>query len=228
MERIPQALPGFCPVYLSPATTESKRIRLNQLNAETGNRLKQQLIDSETGEVVERDQIAKGYEYERGRYVTLDDDELKALQIESSKIIDLSQFVSRDEVDPVYLDAPYYVYPDGALLQALQTSVLRGVEVTLVVPLTLAVIRSVAVAPTAKVSVPAEHSVEVVPATTFTVPVLAPSLSVCTKYSVPAVEPCMRAGIRMRRSAPVATSVWNVLSVPPARIELLEMARTRS
>jgi DNA end-binding protein Ku len=104
-----------CPVYLSPATTESKRIRLNQLNAETGNRLKQQLIDSETGEVVERDQIAKGYEFERGRYVTLDDDELKALQIESSKIIDLSQFVSRDEVDPVYLDAPYYVYPDGAL-----------------------------------------------------------------------------------------------------------------
>jgi len=104
-----------CPVYLSPATTESKRIRLNQLNAETGNRLKQQLIDSETGKVVERDQIAKGYEFERGRYVTLDDDELKALQIESSKIIDLSQFVGRDEVDPVYLDAPYYVYPDGAL-----------------------------------------------------------------------------------------------------------------
>jgi DNA end-binding protein Ku len=115
LERIPQALPGLLPVYLSPATTESKRIRLNQLNAETGNRLKQQLIDSETGEVVERDQIAKGYEFERGRYVTLDDDELKALQIESSKIIDLSQFVSRDEVDPVYLDAPYYVYPDGAL-----------------------------------------------------------------------------------------------------------------
>ncbi len=78
-----------CPVYLSPATTESKRIRLNQLNAETGNRLKQQLIDSETGDVVERDQIAKGYEHERGRYVPIEDDELKALQIESSKIIDL-------------------------------------------------------------------------------------------------------------------------------------------
>jgi DNA end-binding protein Ku len=104
-----------CPVYLSPATTESKRIRLNQLNAETGNRLKQQLVDSETGAVVERDEIAKGYEYERGRYVTIEDDELKGLQIESSKIIDLTQFVSRDEVDPVFLDAPYYVYPDGEL-----------------------------------------------------------------------------------------------------------------
>jgi DNA end-binding protein Ku len=104
-----------CPVYLSPATSEAKRIRLNQLNAETGNRLKQQLIDAETGEVVERDQIAKGYEYDRGRYVTISDDELKELQIESSKIIDLDQFVDRDEVDPVYLDAPYYIYPDGEL-----------------------------------------------------------------------------------------------------------------
>ena len=104
-----------CPVYLSPATSEAKRIRLNQLNAETGNRLKQQLIDSETGDVVNRDQIVKGYEYDRGRYVTISDEELKELQIESSKIIDLDQFVDRDDVDPVYLDAPYYVYPDGEL-----------------------------------------------------------------------------------------------------------------
>lgn len=104
-----------CPVYLSPATSEAKRIRLNQLNAETGNRLKQQLVDSETGDVVERDQIVKGYEYDRGRYVTISDEELKELQIESSKIIDLDQFVDRDDVDPVYLDAPYYIYPDGEL-----------------------------------------------------------------------------------------------------------------
>ena len=65
--------------------------------------------------MVERDRIAKGYEYSRGQYVTVDDDELKALQIESSKIIDLTQFVSRGEVDPVFLDTPYYVYPDGEL-----------------------------------------------------------------------------------------------------------------
>src|SRR5712671_1151840 len=104
-----------CPVALVPATTEAKRVRFNQLNSETGNRVQQQLIDSQTGEVVDRDQIVKGYEYERGRYVTIDDDELKALQIESSKIIDLERFVDRDEVDPVYLDSPYYVYPDGEL-----------------------------------------------------------------------------------------------------------------
>ena len=104
-----------CPVALVPATTEAKRVRFNQLNGKTGNRVQQQLIDSQTGEVVDRDLIVKGYEYERGRYVTIDDDELKALQIESSKIIDLEHFVDRDEVDPVYLDTPYYVYPDGEL-----------------------------------------------------------------------------------------------------------------
>jgi DNA end-binding protein Ku len=104
-----------CPVYLAPATTESKRIRFNQLNAENGNRLRRQLVDAKTGEVVERDRIAKGYEYSRGQYVTVDDDALKTLQIESSKIIDMTQFVSRDEVDPVFLDTPYYIYPDGEL-----------------------------------------------------------------------------------------------------------------
>src|SRR5215472_14085271 len=104
-----------CPVYLVPATTEAKRVRFNQLNAETGNRVAQQLVDSKTGDPVDRDQIVKGYEYERGRYVTISDDELKDLQIESSKIIDLDRFVDRDDVDPVYLDTPYYVYPDGEL-----------------------------------------------------------------------------------------------------------------
>jgi DNA end-binding protein Ku len=104
-----------CPVALIPATTEAKRIHLNQLNAATGNRVAQQLVDSKTGESLGRDQIVKGYEYERGRYVTLSDDELKDIQIESSKIIDLDHFVDRDKVDPLYLDAPYYVYPDGEL-----------------------------------------------------------------------------------------------------------------
>src|SRR5580692_936330 len=104
-----------CPVSLVPATTEAKRVRFNQLNAETGNRVAQQLVDSKTGDQVDRDQIVKGYEYERGRYITITDDELKDLQIESSKIIDLDQFVDRDGVDPVFLDAPYYIYPDGEL-----------------------------------------------------------------------------------------------------------------
>src|SRR5690348_1193861 len=104
-----------CPVYLVPATSEAKRVHLHQLNAETGNRIAMQRTDSKTGEPVERDQIVKGYEYDRGRYVTLSDDELRDLQIESSKTIDLERFVDRDKVDPIYLETPYYVYPDGNL-----------------------------------------------------------------------------------------------------------------
>jgi DNA end-binding protein Ku len=104
-----------CPVYLTPATTEAKRIRLNQLNSETGNRVSQRLVDSKTGEELSRDQIVKGFEFDRDRYVTLSDDELRDLKIDSSKIIELDRFVSRDEVDPLYLDTPYYVYPDGQI-----------------------------------------------------------------------------------------------------------------
>ena len=104
-----------CPVYLTPATTEAKRIRLNQLNSKTGNRLAQRLVNSKTGDEVGRDQIVKGYEFDRDRYVTLSEEELKDLRVELSKIIDLDRFVGRDEVDPLYLDAPYYVYPEGEL-----------------------------------------------------------------------------------------------------------------
>ena len=68
----------------------------------------QQLIDSKTGDVVERDHIVRGYEYSRGRFVTLTDYELRDLQTPSSKVIDLDLFVDHDTVDPIYLDAPYY------------------------------------------------------------------------------------------------------------------------
>jgi Ku protein len=104
-----------CPVYLSPASTEARRLRLNQVNPETRNRVAQQFVDSKTGETVDRDHIVKGYEFERGRYATITDDEVKDLQIESSKIIDLDSFVDRDEVDPIYLGTLYYICPDGEL-----------------------------------------------------------------------------------------------------------------
>jgi DNA end-binding protein Ku len=104
-----------CPIYLTPATSEAKNIRLHQLNPETGNRVKQQLVDSETDEPVERADIVKGFEYERHQYVVIPDEELAALKIESSQTIDLDKFVKRDDIDPLYLDVPYYVYPDGKI-----------------------------------------------------------------------------------------------------------------
>jgi DNA end-binding protein Ku len=102
-----------CPIYLSPATSESERIRLHQINPATGNRISLKPVDAETGEPLERGELVRGYEFERGRYLTLAKDEIDELQVESSKTLNLTQFVDRAEIAPLYLDAPYYVYPDG-------------------------------------------------------------------------------------------------------------------
>jgi DNA end-binding protein Ku len=102
-----------CPVTLSPATSESGRIRLNQLSKTTHNRLRVRLVDEETGEEVDRSDIVKGYQIEKGQYVLLDEDELDAIQIESSKTIDLETFVDADEIDRIYFEKPYYMAPDG-------------------------------------------------------------------------------------------------------------------
>jgi DNA end-binding protein Ku len=71
--------------------------------------------DPTTGEEVEKDEVVRGYEYERGQYVTFTPEELKALDLESSKVIDLEMFIPRGEVDPVYFSSPYYLYPDGQM-----------------------------------------------------------------------------------------------------------------
>jgi len=102
-----------CPVALYPASTSVERTRFHMINTETGNRLKQQMIDSETGEVVEKDQKGRGYEVAKGEYVRIEKDELEAVQLESNHTIDIDNFVPRDEIDRRYLDSPYYLVPDG-------------------------------------------------------------------------------------------------------------------
>src|SRR5437763_6181677 len=148
-----------CPVYLFPATSRKKSIRLNQvwvprtrpaepveteedeepapisrgrgisqgaaeLAAETEEepeyaapaaRIALRPHDPHTGEEIDRDEVRKGYEYERGQFVTFTPEELKALDVESSHTIDLTTFVPRADVDPLYFNTPYYVYPDGAV-----------------------------------------------------------------------------------------------------------------
>jgi DNA end-binding protein Ku len=83
------------------------------INRETGNRLKQQMIDVETGDVVESDQKGRGYEVSKGKYVEVEPEELEAVQIDSNHTIDIDSFVPRDEIDKRYLDRPYYIAPDG-------------------------------------------------------------------------------------------------------------------
>jgi Ku protein len=100
-------------VLLYPASTTVEKTRFHMINKATGNRLKQQMVDAETGDVVESDQKGRGYELSKGEYVEIEKEELEAVQIESNHTIDIDSFVPRDEIDKRYLNHPYYIAPDG-------------------------------------------------------------------------------------------------------------------
>src|SRR4029450_12648571 len=102
-----------CPVALYPASTAAEKTRFHMINPGTGNRLKEQMVDAETGDVVEGDQKARGYELTKGKYVEVEKDELEAVQIESNHAIDIDSFVPAGEIDKRYLNHPYYIVPDG-------------------------------------------------------------------------------------------------------------------
>jgi DNA end-binding protein Ku len=101
-----------CPVALFPATSASEKVSFHLLNEATGHRLKQQYVDAETGDIVEREDRVKGYEIGKGDYVVVSDEELAGIEIESSHTIDIESFVPRAEVDPIYYDNRYFLAPD--------------------------------------------------------------------------------------------------------------------
>jgi DNA end-binding protein Ku len=104
-----------CPVALYPATTTSDRISFNRIHRKTGQRVRQLNVDGKTGEKVEADDIVKGYEIDKGRYVLIEDEELEKIQVEASKIINVAQFVDQTEIEPAFLDSPYYLAPEGSV-----------------------------------------------------------------------------------------------------------------
>ena len=89
----------------------------NRINRKTGNRLKQQNVDFETGDVVSREDIARGYEVGKGQYLPVEDEEIEAVEIESTRTIEIDQLVPRNEIDDRYIDFPYYIAPDGQVGQ---------------------------------------------------------------------------------------------------------------
>ncbi len=99
------------PVKLYSAVSR-KTVRFHQLNARTGNRIQQRRVDPATGDEVAYEDIIKGYELSKDRYVVIQPDELEALDPERTRSIDIEDFVSMDEIDPVYYDHPYYLAPD--------------------------------------------------------------------------------------------------------------------
>ena len=102
-----------CPVALYPASSQSEKTRFHQINRKTGNRLRQQMVDEETGRVVEGENKGRGYELSSGKYVEIEPEELDAVEVESTHTIDIDKFVPEDEIDKRYYDRPYYIVPDG-------------------------------------------------------------------------------------------------------------------
>ena len=116
------------PVKLYSAVSR-KTVRFHQLNGKTGHRIAQKRVDPETGEEVAYEDIVKGYELTKDRYVVITPDELDALDPERTRTIDIEDFVDLADIDPVYYDHPYYLVPDkgaakayGLLLDAMRES----------------------------------------------------------------------------------------------------------
>jgi DNA end-binding protein Ku len=106
-----------CAVALYNASSSSERVSFNNLNRKTGNRLKQNLVDSVTGEPVDTADRVKGYQVSKGQYVMVEDTEIEALKIESTKTIEIETFVPAAEIDQIYVDSPYYLAPDDKVAE---------------------------------------------------------------------------------------------------------------
>src|SRR5579864_1596292 len=106
-----------CPIALYTAASSGERVSFRQINKKTGNRLRQQLVDEVTREPVENEDKGRGYEYVKGAYIEVDDDELDAIAIESNHTIEIDSFVPRDQIDERYLDGPYYITPNDQVGQ---------------------------------------------------------------------------------------------------------------
>jgi DNA end-binding protein Ku len=102
-----------CPVALFPATSDSEKISFNQINRNTGHRIKYMKVDADTGEEVTSDDIMKGYKVDTDTYIEISKDELDNIALESTRTIEIDQFVPRSEIDDLYLVRPYYIVPDG-------------------------------------------------------------------------------------------------------------------
>lgn len=100
------------PVHLYPAVTDSQKVKLHKLSKKSGERIHYK-DSTESEDIVKKENIVKGYEYGKGQYIEIEDDELKKLMVESKHTIDLVQFTDMKDIDPIYFDKPYFVVPDG-------------------------------------------------------------------------------------------------------------------
>jgi DNA end-binding protein Ku len=106
-----------CAVALYPATTTSERIRFNIINRNTGNRIRNEVVDADTGEPVAPEDRVKGYQFEKGQYVLVEEDELDNVALESTHTIEIETFIPMSDVDRIYLDESFYLVPQDEIAQ---------------------------------------------------------------------------------------------------------------
>lgn len=104
-----------CPVAMTPATSESEKVRFHTLNRDTGNRVVSQYVDSVTGKPVKDENEAKGYARGENDYVILTEDDLDRVALDTVKTIDIEKFVPANSIEWVYLEKPHYLMPDDAV-----------------------------------------------------------------------------------------------------------------
>jgi DNA end-binding protein Ku len=102
-----------CPVALYTATERSADVHFHLINPKTNHRIRMQTVDSETGRAVERSGLVRGFEVSKNKYILLEKEELDAVKLESTRIIDIQEFVDADAIDRIYWDEPYYLAPQG-------------------------------------------------------------------------------------------------------------------
>ena len=117
-----------CPVKLFPATSATAgKISFNMLHKDTLNRVQQKYHDPELGEI-DRADLVKGYQFEKDKYVVVTNEELEAIEIESSKTIDIDGFCDASDIDPIFQDSTYYLAPDGPIAEETFAVILEAMK----------------------------------------------------------------------------------------------------
>ena len=116
------------PVKVFPATDAAATLSFNQLHAECQTRIQQKRWCPKCEREVPNTDLVKGYEFEKGRYVVVDEEDLQKVRVESTRVINLERFTDDRAIDPIYLERPYYLAPDGAVARDAFAVIREGMQ----------------------------------------------------------------------------------------------------
>ena len=116
------------PVKVFPATDAAATLAFNQLHAECQTRIQQKRWCPTHEREVSKEEIVKGFEFEKGRYVVIDEEDFEKVRVESTRVINLEKFTDADAIDDIYLERPYYLAPDGAVAKEAFAVIREGMK----------------------------------------------------------------------------------------------------